>query len=29
MLPTIMGGKGAENSLYDKGEALRDTHIHK
>lgn len=29
MLPTIMGGKGAENSLYYKGEVLRDIHAHK
>lgn len=29
MLPTITGGKGAENSVYYKGEALRDIHTHK
>lgn len=27
--PTNMGGEGAENSVYYKEEALRDTHVHK
>lgn len=28
MLPTNAGSKGAENSLCNKGEALRDSHVH-